>query len=266
MELLAGSLLASAAFAQVTGNPVEVSGSSTTTTTTAPSLQTYLQEEHSLLQQRQALVSQGATPQQLQAWRQQNATQFAALQQMAQSLSLASESQPARIIQSVNIPTNASSNLQDFLTTQASLSNAHAQIYNQLLQTLPSNPTEPQLDSIRQQASQIFRQQYAANLQSQAQQAQALAAESPAGPARIPGPVPIPPNASPQLQAYLTAENALASSRAQFLNQLATADPATRQAAIQQWRQQNAASLQQLRQLAQSLSNPTATIQETPTQ
>jgi hypothetical protein len=258
MGLLAGLLLTGTAFAQVTAGSTQTSGAATP-------LQTYLQDDLSLLQQRQALVSQGATPQQLQAWRQQNVAQFAALQQMAQSLSLASESQPERIIQSVSIPANASSTLSGFLTTGATLANAHAQIYNQLLQALPSNPTEAQLDSIRRQAMQTFRQQYAADLQSQAQAAQALGAESSAGPARIPGPVAIPPNASPQLQAYLIAENALASSRAQLWNQYASADPATRQAAMQQWRQENTTAFQQLNQKAQSLSS-VATSQPVPSQ
>jgi hypothetical protein len=61
------------------------------------------------------------------------------------------------------------------------------------------------------------------------------------------------------LQAFLVARNALASARAQLWNQYLTADPSVRQAAIQQWQQQNAAQIQQLSQLAQALSNPTST-------
>ena len=76
-------------------------------------------------------------------------------------------------------------------------------------------------------------------------------------PRPVPGLAAIPPNATPQLQAYLTARNALVEARAQLWNQYLTADPATRQAAMQQWRQQNAARLEQLGELAQDLSNST---------
>jgi hypothetical protein len=260
MELLAGSLLASAAFAQVTGNPVEVSGSSTsTTTTTAPSLQTYLQEQRALAREWRTLAAQGATQQQLAGWRQQNATQFQAQQQLAQTLCLESALQPALVIQQVNIPANTSGALADLLTTQAALASARAQIHNQLLQALPSAVTAQQVEAMRQQQAQIFQQQYAADLQLQTQRAQALAAESASQPLRVPGPPVFPPNATPQLQAFLIARNTLAIERAQLWNQYLTADPATRQAAIQQWRQQNAAQFQQLSQLARNISNSTAT-------
>jgi hypothetical protein len=221
-------------------------------------LAAYQQEQEALVQEWQTLVSQGATQQQLDVWLQQNAMQLQAQQQLAQILALESALQPMPVITSVDIPANASSTLQDFLMGQASLANAGAQIYNQLLQAMPSAVTEQDIDSMEQQKVQLFQQQYAGDLQLQAQRAQILAAESASQPIPVPEPPVIPPDAPPQLQAYLTARNALATERAQLWNQYAAADPAVRQAAMQQWQQQNAGRLEQLSEMAQELSNSTA--------
>ena len=258
MGLLAGLVLSGMGgvmFAQGLSQTGEVSplasGSS-------PTLAQFEQERQALAQEWQVLVSQGATQQQLEAWRQQHAAQFQAQQQLAQALALASALQPMPVGTGVNAPANASSTLRDFLTTQASLADARARIHNQLLQTMPSGATQEQINAMRQQERRIFQQRHAGDLQLQGRRAQALAAESASQPIRVPGPAVIPPGATPQLQAYLAARNALASDRAQLWNQYLTADPATRQAAMQQWRQQNASRLEQLSQLAQDLSNSTA--------
>jgi len=157
-----------------------------------------------------------------------------------------------------NIPANASGALKDFLTMQASLANARAQIHNQLLQALPSGASQDQISQMRQQEEQIFQQQHAGDLQFQGKRGQTLAAESGLKPLPVPGPAVIPPNASRQLQAYLTARNTLMSAWVQLWNQYVTADPAIRQAALQQWQQQNAGRLEQLRAQARDLSNSTA--------
>jgi hypothetical protein len=236
----------------------QASGSSTT-------LQTYQQEQLALGRERQTLVSQGATQQQLEAWRQQNAARFQAQQQLAQALALASALQPMPVAKGVNIPANASGTLKDFLTTEATLANARAQIHNQLLQALPSGASQ-EISAMQQQEGKIFRQQHAGDLQLQQQRAQSLATESASQPIPIPGPAVIPSNATPQLKAYLTAQNALAIDRAQFWNQYVTADPAVRQAAMQQWRKQNADRLQQLTGLAEALSGSATNQQERNTQ
>jgi hypothetical protein len=245
--LLAAFVMGGTVSAQTGTIPLQESGSST-------ALQTYRQELASLLQERRSLVSEGATQQQLQAWRRQNAPQLQALQQLAAQLGSPPSLQPKPTTQQANIPANASSTLADFLTNRASLANARAQIYNQLLQTLPQNPSQEQIGAMMQEQRQIFQQQHAGDLQLQAQRAQALAGELASGPLPVPGPVVFPPNATPQLQAFLTARNRLAHDRAQFSNQYSGADPTVRQAAMQQWRQRNASQFEQLRELAQDLS------------
>jgi hypothetical protein len=238
-------------FAQMVGVSPQTSGSSNT-------LQTYRTETRTLAEQHQTLISEGATAQQIEAWRAQNAPQFEALQEMAQQLAVASVLKPRRMIRSVNIPGNASGTMTDSLTTQANLANARAQLDNQQLQTLPPNPTQEQITSLMEQDRQIFRQQHSADLQLQAQRADALAAASESRPMSVPRPPVIPQNATPQMQAFVAARYALARDWAQVWNQYLAATPAARQAALRQWRQQNAARFQQLSELAGASKNSTS--------
>lgn len=244
----AGAGFVQTAFAQNAATSLSVSGSS-------GNVSAYQQEQQTLSQELQALMSQGATPQQLAAWRSQNAAQLQAQQQLAQSLAVASALRPMPANLPATIPANATGVLKDFLTTRILLANARAQIHNQLLQALPSGATQAQLDSMQQQEDKLLQQQDGADIQLQAQRAQALGAQSASIPEPTPGPPVIPPNASPQLQAFLTLRATLVGSMIQLRNQYLGADPATRAAAIGQWRQQNAASISQLNQLAQTLSN-----------
>ena len=223
---------------------------------TSATLADFEQEQQTLAQEWQTLLSQGATQQQLDDWAQQNATELQSQSQLAQTLAAQAVAQPLQVLDQVIIPEGASNTLADFLTGQATLANARAQIYNQLLQSAPG-ATQQQID---QETDQTFERQNAAQLQAQSQQAQALAAE--VAPQPLPEVTPpIPPNATPQLAAYLTARNALMQSWVQVWNQNVNSDSGTRQAAIQQWQQQNASQISQLQQLAAALSASTSTQQ-----
>jgi hypothetical protein len=250
MGLLAGLVVGGSLFAQNTNISPEISGSSA-------SLQTFGMENRALAREHETLLSQGATAQQIATWREQTAPEFESLQETAQQMSLKSELQPERTVRRVNVPRNASSTLSDFLTTRAELENARVQLRNQMLETLPSNPTEEQIEAVMQQVRQVSQQQHSADWQLQAQRADALGAEPESRPLRLPEPPVMPPNAAPQLQAFIKARNALLKGRAQLWNQYLTADPVTRRAAMQQWRHQNASGLNQLSQLAAALANST---------
>ena len=204
--------------------------------------QTFVQEQQSLAQAEQALVAQGATQQQIQTWRTQNAARFAAQQQRAKDLATASASasatQPLPTISEVQIPPGASQEMIDFLTTQADLSNRAAQLHNQ---------KTPNADA-------VFQQQNATALQAQQQRAQVIAAQQPFVAVPIPSSAPMPPNATPQMVAFLTLHNQLVQEEAQLRNQYVTATPTAREEAMQQWRQQNASRFQQLQQQAQNIS------------
>jgi len=243
------------ASAQTAGNSPQASGSSSL-------LAAYLQEQRSLAQEQQTLISQGATTQQMQAWWQSNAPRFQAQRQRAQALSTASAIHPMRMIRQVTIPADASPTLRDFLVSRATLANAYAQLHNQMLKALPPGASPAQIHAFELQAMQTFRKQHSRDIQLQARQSQSLAAESASRPLPIPGPPRIPRGATPQFAAYLTARNALAASHAQLWNQYLGADPTTRAAAMNQWQQQNATSLDQLRQTTQAFTNPTANPEE----
>jgi len=237
--------------------PASTSPAAQTTAQISPTVQAYQQEQQALAQQYQALVAQGATQDQLAAWQQQNATRFAAQQQRAQAM--ASPLQTLPVNAQTNIPPNASQTLRDFLTTRAALANARAQLHNQLVQGLSSTASTDQISQMQAQEAEMFEQQHASDLQVQAQRAQTLVKEGTPTSLAVPPPLQIPANATSQMAAFLTQRDRLVRARIQLWNQYATADPSVRDAAVQQWEQQNATSLQQLQQLAQALAQTTPT-------
>jgi hypothetical protein len=203
------------------------------------SLQAILQQRQALFQQQQTLRAQGAGTQALQTWRQQHAAQFTSLNQQLQAWSASQPQRAMPVIQEISVPENATPEMVQFLTNQAQLANSRAQLHNQALTA--GN---------------------AALLQRQQQLAQVIAQQQAQTPMKVPPATPIiPANASPQLKAFLTARYQLMREEIQTRNQYATADPATRQAAMQQWRQQNAAQFQQLQQQAQALAQTQSTTQ-----
>jgi len=225
----------------------------------------FLQARQALLNSEIAQITNGATPAQLDAWFQQNAPQFAALQQHVQAVARASALQPMPTNRQPNIPANASQTLKDFLTTRAALANALAQIHNQLLQSMPANASADQVSQMQQNEMQTFEQQHAGDLQLQAQRAQVMASQSANQPVPVPPPLSIPAQATPQMAAFLTTRDQLMREQIQLQNQYLSATPAVREAAMQQWLQQNASRFQQLQQQAQALAQTTPTITTTTT-
>ena len=217
-------------------------------------LSIYQAKQAGLLQERQALLASGATPEQWQAWRQQNAQRFAAQQRRARTMALLSAIRPRPQPGTALIPAEASPTRAATLTTQATLANARAQIHNQLVQALPANATADQISQLFQQERQWVEQQHGAELDLLPQLAQALANESSVRVVPMPPPLQIPVDATPQMSAYLITRDQLMRAGTQLRNQYAAADPATRQAALQAWRQQNASALQQLQREAQALA------------
>ena len=254
---MGGASLAQDATVSSQATAAAPSATGTSISDTSSTLTAYGQERQTLIQEWDTLVSQGATPQQIQAWRQQNAANFALQQQRAEALSAADYYQPMLFLPVPYIPANASATLHDFLTTRTAMANARAQIHNQLVQSLAPGATPQQVDQLQQQEQQAFLQQFASDIQLQSQRAQELAAQ--AGREAFDPPVPsaIPPDATPQLKAFLAARDALRASWIQVWNDNLSADPDTLQAALGQWRQQNAAAILQLGQLQSNLSAST---------
>ena len=142
------------------------------------------------------------------------------------------------------IPPHASPEMKEFLKNGATLANNMADLRAQLANA----PVD------KQTVMETFQKQNRALLDRQTQLAKVIAQQHQAQPLPEPPPLRLPPNASPQLQAYLTARDQLMREQMAMMNQYRTADPQARQTAMQQWRQQNANRFAQLQQLAQSLS------------
>ena len=228
--------------------------SPSTTAASQASLQAILQQRQALFQQQQTLRAQGAGTQALQTWRQQHEAQLNSLNQQLQTWSASQPQRAMPIIQEISVPENATPEMVEFLTNRAQLANSRAQLHNQALTA--GNAVA------NQTTNQQWRQQNAALLQRQQQLAQVIAQQQAQTPMKLPPATPnIPANASPQLKAFLTARNQLMREEIQMRNQYATADPATRQAAMRQWRQQNAAQFQQLQQQARALAQTQSTTQ-----
>jgi hypothetical protein len=178
---------------------------------------TYQTEQASLAKDYEALLTEGASTQQIHQWVAKNALRLRAQVQRAQTMSLDSANQtPA--------------------TTE--------------INRLPGRAVNPaNLSTVR-----AFAQQNAPVLNQQRQRALAFAATSAQQTPNIAASPVVPTGASPELMAYLTSRNQLRQGFTQFQTQYATATPAARAAALVQWRKQNAALIQQMQSAAQNLT------------
>jgi hypothetical protein len=220
-------------------------------------VQVFRQEQAALSHEQQALEAQEASTQQLEAWQSQNAARFAAQQQRVQAMVTGTSSSSPSLDTEVRIPDGASQDLADFLITKADLFNRSAQLHNQLqVSASQGGVSGSQTGSLPSSGSNevpLFQQQNAAELEAQAQRAQRITAQLGQTPVPAPAPLSIPPTVSSQIRTLLTLRDQLMRSEILIHNQYAMADPATRQAAMQNWELQNAAQINQAKQLAQSL-------------
>jgi hypothetical protein len=158
---------------------------------------------------------------------------------------------PTGPVSAIHIPPNASPELKEFLENRAKLSESFARMRSQGGTNGAPNP----------QAFAEFQEQNKALLDRQRELAQAISAQQAKNPMPAPPPLQMPPNASPQLQTFLTTRDQLMRDQIAFMNQHRTDDPAARQAAMQQWRQQNASRFTQLQQESQALAQNQARTQ-----
>ena len=150
--------------------------------------------------------------------------------------------------QPCSFPADASSEMKEFLQNRAILIQKSAELRR-------SNPNGP---PDAQKLAQYERDN-AALFQRQKELSQILSQQQATSLPTTPAPLQMPLNASPQLQAYLTARDQLMRDQIAFINLHRTDDPATRQAAMREWREQNATRFQQLQQEAQALTQTTVT-------
>jgi hypothetical protein len=194
------------------------------------------------------LMLQGPSPQQIADWQTENAAVFTDQQQRAAALGAFSSAQPLAYINEVNIPADATPEMRDFLNVRANLYNSYAQLHSQAVSD-SGGTTASESD-----VQAAYQAQNAGDIKAQAARAQTIAAQSASHPLPVPPPLVIPPKASPTMQAFLDLRDQLMRERSALWNQYLGSAPTIRDAAIQQWQQQNAAQFQQLQQLAQQLA------------
>ena len=213
-------------------------------------LQDFMAQQQVLAQGYQALLQQGATPQQVQAWQAANATISQEQQARAIALAAYSAAQPLVYVSEVSIPADATQSMDDFLMIRADLYNRYVELHNQAVANAQAAGTTVS-DSDVQAA---FQSQNVGEIQGQAQRAQAIAAEPATQPMPVPAPLVVPTGTGPIKAAFLVLRDQLARQRIALWNQYLGLPVATRDAGMQQWQQQNQVSFQQLQQLAQQLS------------
>jgi len=99
-----------------------------------------------------------------------------------------------------------------------------------------------------------FRKQNADLLKRQSQLGQIIAQQQAKNPLPLPPPLSIPANAPPEMKAYLTKRDQLMRDQVAFINEHRADLPAQRQAAMQQWRQQNGARFLEIQKQAQAIA------------
>jgi len=206
-------------------------------------------EKTEFLQDRATLAAKMATvnisdPQALAQFQQQNADLLKRQAQLAQVIAQ-QQTVVLPMPPPLQIQANASTQLQAYLTARDSLMRDEIAFTNQHLND----------DAVTKAAAlQQWRTQNATRIQNIQQLGQTLSDQQAKTLSPIPPPLQLPPNASPQLQAYLTARDQLARDEIAFTNQHLSDAPAVKEAAIQQWKTQNATRIQNLQQLAQAVS------------
>ena len=256
--LLACLLLVKTGFGQTLA-PTSPDGSASSSTIQAPTslVQAFWTEQLTLRQSITTLLAQGDTPDQMDAWTEQNFSLFQAQMQQAQLLAAYEDFQPMSYVTGVTIPDDASSTMENFLVGNANLFNSLAQIHNQLVQAGGQTISAQGDTSLRESEDQLFVQQNAAALQTQSVQATSLAQAAAHQPMPVPPPLVVPVDATPQMRAFLIARDQLMRGEVAVHNQYCAGSLTQLHAALEQFEQGNAAQITLLAQpLAPSTPNP----------
>lgn len=251
--VFASLVLVTTAFGQTTDS------ASTDTSTAAPApsatFVTFQQEQTALNEELDALVAQGATQDQIDAWQQQNAARFQAQVERAQEMSADAAKQPMTYVTEVAIPDGASQELVDLLVTGANLYNSFVEIHNELISDPTASTTDP--DTLAQTEVTLFQQQNGADLADQAGQVKVVTSQEAKKPLPVPQPFTVPAGTDAELAAFLTIKNQIERQDILLHNQYCAGATARVDAAILQWQNQHPALFQQMTQMAQDLAQPT---------
>ena len=144
------------------------------------------------------------------------------------------------------IPDSASPELKEFFKNRETLSKTFAAMQ---AQAAKANPPVATADLAQQ-----FRKQNQAMLVRQAQLGAIIAQQETTNPLPDPPTLQLPPDASPQLRAFLNARHQILCDQVATMNKVRTGAPETWRPAMRNWQKQNAANFEQLQHLAQDLA------------
>lgn len=217
-------------------------------------LDAFIAERVALQQEQETLIAKGATQEQLEAWTERNASRLLVQQQRAQQIALqAALDQMSSLTSSPTPPPGASPTLVAALAARTRLANARAQMHNQLIQSMPADATAEEISQMQELETQLFVKKWGAEMASQIQRTQTLSDGATVPIQPLPPASLVPPGASPQWAASLFARDQLSREEIQLRNQYGAASSAVQQAALRQWREQNAGRLRQLQELVGAL-------------
>lgn len=180
----------------------------------------------------------------MQTWRRDNHRRLQALQEQAQAIRQLNGSPELPVFSEIEIPEDASIELEEFLVKRAELHNERARLLNELRDATD----EVRANALRQWDEQNRERRI--ELQEMARlipRAAATRLSLPERPA-------IPADASPTLKDYLLQRHELAQERAAEENRIRNLPPAQQNAARRAWQERNAARQADLRERAQRVS------------
>ena len=219
------------------------------------SLTTQIRNERRFLDKsEQALIAQGATDAQLDAWEIQNTHQFHELALKADLFSAYGHFIPLEIAVEIAIPDDATAEMEDFLIAKATVRNGYAQIHNQLAQEAGSTITVKAALALQDKQEVLFQKPWSEATQQLAVKAKVVADQSAHDRWEIPPPAVIPPGMDSQRAALLSVRSQIARGEALIHNANCRGSRDELEAAMQQWKQQNANLYQQRTALAQALA------------
>jgi len=177
------------------------------------------------------------------AWHRQNAARMEAIGRLTQQVAAALPRFEPQLIQRVEIPADASADLEEFLVERARQFNAGIRL-QQRLEAEPGNA-----QAIREQ----WRAEDAASAERQRPLMDAVRAQTADWLPEVPLHPQLPLDASPELAAYLTERHAILRERTEAARQAAKAAPGTNEEAAARWDAANKARLDRLAEKAARL-------------
>ncbi len=204
--------------------------------------ETFMARRKSLAREMMALVESGASPQEIETWHEANAARHQALRDAA--IAMAARQTPPELpfIEEIQLPEGASRNMEEFLLQRAVLHNSRVELLNRLHQATEEERQQA-LETLQSQNEEALEVQRALAVQISEEGFLSEEQEIAADPN-------IPPDASPELEDFLTKRHALMKEQIALLNQYRSATPEARQQALEDWHENNFSRLNALRKAA----------------